>query len=152
MEQKTREFVAASSVFEGGWTYDAAFHLQVAVEVAQSTPVMSYWLDVAQSTTKVWIPQKQYNLPDGIDADTVFLLAARTALGQTQPEPVIRGKLDAILDKLHGTAEVHTADRDGVHRDWPNTFVTLSLPPWRLLQFRLSHGNQMFFMFQIGCS
>lgn len=84
-------------------------------------------------------------VPDRIGADSVFLLAARTAFGQQKREIMDRDRLEAVLDKLHGDAELHFAENDDVHLLWPNLYVTLSLPPWRLLQFDLfPHGNQFF--------
>ncbi|KAL7564540.1 hypothetical protein ACA910_013941 [Epithemia clementina (nom. ined.)] len=146
MENKTRAFVIASQVFAGAAARvdEQHFFLKVALQVARSSPHMSFWLKVAESQTNVSIPQISYGIPDGIDADTVFLLAARTALKQQMREQVNRDKLDAVLDKLHGNAELHDAQGDGVHRRWPNVSVTLSLPPWRLLQFIFPQNNQVF--------
>ena len=146
MEQKTKDFVVGSQVFGGAAarTPEAFFFLKVALQVARSSPRMSDWLKVAKSRTKVSIPQITYQVPDRFDADNVFLLAARTALGRQEREAMNRDRLDAILDKLHGDAELHDADSDGVHLLWPNLSVTLSLPPWRLLQFDFPHGNQVF--------
>lgn len=146
MENKTKDFVVASQVFAGAAARaaEAAFFLKVALQVARSSPSMSYWLMVAKSKNKVSIPQITYGVPDRIGADNVFLLAARTALGRLEREGMNRDRLDAILDKQHGDVELHDADNDGVHLRWPNLSATLSLPPWRLLQFDFPHGNQVF--------
>jgi len=146
MESKTKDFVVTSQIFSGAAARaaEAAFFLAVALQVARSSPNMSNWLRVAESKTKVSIPQIAYRVPDLIGADSVFLLAARTAFGQQEREVVNRDRLEAVLDKLHGDAELHSAETDDVHLHWPNLYVTLSLPPWRLLQFDFPHGNQVF--------
>lgn len=146
MESKTKDFVSLSQAFSGAAprAAEAAFFLTVALQVARSSPNMSDWLRVAKSKTKVLIPQITYGVPDRIGADSVFLLAARTAFGQQEREVMDRDRLEAVLDKLHGDAELHSAESDDVHLLWPNLYVTLSLPPWRLLQFYFPHGNQVF--------
>ncbi|CAB9508497.1 expressed unknown protein [Seminavis robusta] len=60
MENKTRAFVIASQVFAGAVARvdEEHFFLKVALQVARSSPHMSYWLTAAESQTKVSIPQK----------------------------------------------------------------------------------------------
>jgi hypothetical protein len=150
MENKIKDFVIASQVFDRA--AEAAFFLKVALQVARSSPSMSYWLMVAKSKTKVSIPQITYGVPDRIGADNVFLLAARTALGQQEREAMNRDRLDAILDKLHGDAELHDADNDGVHLLGPIYLSLCHCLHGGYYNLIFPTATKCFLMSKIGCS
>ena len=50
----------------------AHFSLEVALQVARTSPRVSYWLDVAQSQNKVEIPQISYGIPAILTRTTCF--------------------------------------------------------------------------------
>lgn len=106
----------------------STFTLEVALRVAQSSPKMYSWLNVANSTVRVFVPpQDKYWMPKEIKADDAFRVVAGSALGRQESQPCTRNMLDAIVDMLHG------------------------IPPWWLLQF---HFRKVKYsrLSKIGCS
>ena len=87
VEETTKSLVRHSQAFvgPGARQNQVAFDLKVALQVGRSTPKMSYWFNLANSQSKIYIPQSKYTLPKGVLENKVFLLAAETALGQTKP-------------------------------------------------------------------
>lgn len=154
MEKKTREFVENSGIIKSAPARqeNEKFRLEVAIQVAKSDPRMSNWLMVANSETTIKIPHKPYRIPECMEASDVFQLAARTALQSDSTATHHQGglKLDsmdlersehknilhAVLHRLHGSAKLLGARDNDVYKGWDDVDVTLSLPPYRLLQFK----------------
>ena len=146
-EERTRAIVTKSQACAGAANRvdEAAFQLRVALQVARSSPKMTSWLALASSEREIYIPTPCYEIPQNFDADIVFEVAARTALGETREEPMRQETYETIVDALQGNARLCGQNNDGSHVDWPLIPVILSLPPWRLLQFTYPCGGKQVF-------
>jgi hypothetical protein len=146
MEKKTADFVSESQVFAGAASRQAemSFFLKVALQVARSSPNMKDWNRIANSRTKVEIPHIVYDIPKEIGPDYVFLLAARMAFGKQREKKFNRERLHAVVDLLHGNADLRPSESNNIHERWPEITVTLSLPPWQLLHFDFEAQHRKF--------
>lgn len=113
------------------------FWVDVSINVLLSSTNVSEWdyiMNLPSSTTRVRPPIEQYEIPATVGNDYFFLLAARTALGKSEPETPPKERVRTVLNILHGHVSMKTSSHLDFVRDWTKLKLVLTLPPWRLLQ------------------